>query len=248
MNVPTWTSLTLGGRAVPLLRVGERSVGDGALAVALAAGGLAPGRWPVLVLVGGASGVSDQERARWQGLFRDGLVAGVAAGGGCVLDGGTDTGVMALVGAAREAFGAGFPLIGVVARGTIRWPGRAPRRPDAAALEPHHTHLVAVPGGEWGMESPWLARLATVLAAGAPTVTVVVNGGTITLEDVRHSLAAARRVLAIARTGRAADELVAASRGEPSGAPASPLVTVVDALEHPTALATAVADALKLLS
>lgn len=243
--MPTWTSVALGGRDVPLLRVDDRSLGDGALAAALAAGGLVPGRWPVVVLVGGAGGVTDQERVRWQGLFRDGLVAGVAAGGGCVLDGGTDAGVIALVGAARAAFGAGFPLVGVVATGTIRWPGRAPGRPDAAALEPHHTHVIAVPGGEWGTESPWLARVATVLAAGAPTVTVVVNGGAIALEDVRYSLVAARRVLAVARTGRAADALVAASRGEPSGAPASPLVTVVDALEYPPALATAVADALK---
>lgn len=244
MSGSTWTSVPLGGRDVPLLRVGERSVDDGALAAALGAGGLVPGQRPVVVLVGGAAGVTDQEYRQWRGLFRDGLVAGVAAGGGCLLDGGTDVGVMALAGVAREAAGASFPLVGVVATGTIRWPGRAPARPDAAALEPHHTHVVAVPGGEWGAESPWLARMATVLAAGAPTVTVVINGGAITLEDVRNSLAAARRVLVVARTGRAADALVAASRGEPSGAPASPLVTVVDALEHPPALATAVADAL----
>lgn len=245
MSGLTWISVPLGGRDVPLLQVGERSVDDGALAAALAAGGLVPGRRPVVVLVGGADGVTDQERLWWQGLFRDGLVAGVAAGGGCVLDGGTDVGVMALVGAAREAFGAGFPLVGVVATGTIRWPGRAPGRPDAAALEPNHTHVVAVPGSEWGAESPWLARVATVLAAGAPTVTVVVNGGATTLEDVRHSLAAARRVVVVARTGRTADALAAASGGEPSAAPASPLVTVVDALAHPPSLATAVADALK---
>jgi hypothetical protein len=37
--------------------------------------------------------------------------------------------------------------------------------------------LVLVPGLDWGDEARWLVRLASALADGAPSVTVLVNGG-----------------------------------------------------------------------
>ncbi len=84
---------------------------------------------------------------------------------------------------------------------------------QAAALEPNHTHFVLVPGSSWGDEAPWLARIAGALAGPEPSVTVLVNGGDIAFVDAAESVAAGRRVLAVAGTNRAADALVAALAG-----------------------------------
>jgi SLOG in TRPM, prokaryote len=133
-----------------------------------------------------------------------------------VVDGGTDAGVMRLMGRARAETGAAFPLVGVAAAGTISLPGVPPPRPDAAPLEPNHTHFVLVPGSTWGDEARWLARVASALAAGAPSVTVLVDGGETAWEDAAVSVEAGRPVIAVSGSGRAADTLVGAIRGEAS--------------------------------
>ncbi len=57
---------------------------------------------PVLVVVGGASGMPD-ESPGLSTLFDDVLAPLVEKAGATVVDGGTDEGVMRLMGAAREA-------------------------------------------------------------------------------------------------------------------------------------------------
>jgi SLOG in TRPM, prokaryote len=54
-------------------------------------------------------------------------------------------------------------------------------------------------------------------------VTVLVDGGEITYADAAASVSAGRPVLAVAGSGRTADALTAAVRGEPSEEPARAL-------------------------
>jgi hypothetical protein len=129
-----------------------------------------------------------------------------------VIDGGTDAGVMALMGQARAKLGGTFPLLGVAASGTIDLDltlGRSTESGYQAPLEPHHSHFLLVPGDNWGDEALWISDVATALADPARCVTVLVNGGPIARDDVRHSLDAKRPVLVVAGTGRLADELAA---------------------------------------
>ena len=79
-----------------------------------------------------------------------------------------------------------------------------------------------VPGERWGDESVWLARIANILA-GRASVTLLVNGGDIAWQDAARSVAAGRRVIAVAGSGRTADELAAAVRGDPADSRASTL-------------------------
>jgi hypothetical protein len=169
----------------------------------------------VVVLVGGAEGMSEDVLDRVQELFRTVVVPLLDLHGIAVVDGGTDAGVMRAVGRARAAAGGGFPLIGVAARGTLALPG-ADASVDAAFAEPNHTHLLLVPGNSWGDEAPWLATVADVLADGSPSATLLVNGGEIAYADVKRSLERGRSVIALAGTGRTADALADAVAGRPS--------------------------------
>ena len=221
---------------------------QGALPDALAGAGLSGPR-PVLVLVGGAGGLDAASLKRLATVFGDALVPAIEEQQALAVDGGTDSGVMRLLGEARAAAAASFQLVGVAAAGTVRVTGPGlPELPsprdDAAALEPHHTHFVLVPGDQWGVEASWIASTASHLAGSAPSVTVLVNGGDIAYEDARHSLDAGRPVVVVDGSGRAADQIAAAVRGEPSDPRAhqvadSGLVSYVDSAD-----AGAVRDAL----
>jgi SLOG in TRPM, prokaryote len=174
--------------------------------------GLQPPR-PTMVLVGGAGGLDESDVERLRPTFVAGIVPMLERFGAVAVDGGTHSGVMRILGEARSALGATFPLVGVVAAGTVRIPGR-PDPPNAdAMLEPHHTHFLIVPGEQWGAESPWIADTATVLGGTAPSVTVLINGGQIAYLDVEHSVQATRRVIVIAGSGRTADALASALAG-----------------------------------
>jgi hypothetical protein len=169
---------------------------------------------PTLGLVGGASGLDEADVDRLFPIFVEVLAPLAEDLGAAIVDGGTDTGVMRLMGQARHVTGASFPLIGVAAAGTVVLPGAYSSPPDAAPLEPHHTHFVLVPGSEWGDESPWLPRVASVLANGKPSATLLVNGGETAWEDVARSVETGRPVIVIAGSGRTAEVLAAALRGE----------------------------------
>lgn len=175
--------------------------------------GLRSGR-PNLVLIGGASKMNVKGLNSLRSLFVEGLVPAIAALNATVIDGGTDAGIMQLIGQARAITGETFPLIGVAATGKVTTPDRVNLFGKATLLEPHHTHFVLVPGSHWGDESPWLFRVADVLAVRAASLTILVNGGEIAWEDVTQSVKAGHPVLVIGGSGRTADTLANALRGE----------------------------------
>ncbi|AFY39455.1 hypothetical protein Lepto7376_3227 [[Leptolyngbya] sp. PCC 7376] len=168
---------------------------------------------PTLVIVGGAGGIAEEDCDTLQQLFIDCVAPWAEAHGLAVVDGGTDAGIMRFIGVARETIQGTFPLIGVVAEGTVNLPEHPGTNPYAAELEPHHSHFVLVPGEEWGDESPWLAGTATAIAAEYPSVTFVINGGNITWQDIECSIDENRPVVTFAGSGRTADILAETLKG-----------------------------------
>ena len=86
---------------------------------------------PVLILVGGAANLDEGVAAHLQFLFRD-LVPVLDRLGAAVIDGGTQFGVMALMGEARQRGGGSFPLIGIAPRGRVKEPEKYFPGPDGA--------------------------------------------------------------------------------------------------------------------
>ena len=208
---PPWLTAPV-GRAFPLTLAGGarasavRVEREDQLSAAASALGLSG---PALVIVGGADRMEDDERDCVEPLFRDVLAPFAEQRGAIVIDGGTDSGVMQLIGRVRGS--SAFPLVGVV---VAELAAESPAsKSDAAPLEPNHSHFLFVPGTQWGDESRWLARFATVVANGRPSATMLVNGGDVTLSDGEESVVVGRRVIAVAGSGGTADALAAAARG-----------------------------------
>lgn len=180
---------------------------------------------PVLVIVGGASQISEADFLRIQSLFVEVLAPIAQSLGAYVVDGGTDAGVMRLMGDARSQIDGHFPLIGVAPTAKVILPNQTiVLADDATPLEPHHTHFVLIPGSKWGDESPWIVKVATLLANGLPSITVLINGGEISFIDALNSVIAGRLVIVIAGSGRTADKIASALHGDTTDERAKELV------------------------
>jgi SLOG in TRPM, prokaryote len=165
---------------------------------------------PTLTVIGGASKIDDGDLKQLHALFFTVLAPLAQALQAVIIDGGTNSGVMQLMGQAHMSIGGTFPLVGVIPAGKIIMQDATP---NIGKLETHHTHFVLTPGKQWGDESPWLARVATVLAGSKPSLTLLANGGDIAWRDVASSIEQGRPVVIIAGSGRTADMLAEAVWG-----------------------------------
>ena len=166
----------------------------------LAALGLPPPR--ATVVLNGSANHLDLELV---GLLGGNGLAGILAELGLTtVTGGTDAGVFTILGQAMD--GCSAPLVGVVPRGLVTWPGGPPVA-DGVPLEPHHSHFVLVDGDRWGDETPALLALAGALGRQAPSVAVICGGGPVTRTEAEGHLAAGRPLVVVAGSGRYADEL-----------------------------------------
>ena len=163
-------------------------------------------------LSGGASKMSEDHQRQLLAMF--GALSLVSKAGRriAVGDGGTKAGIMEAAGLARQASGRAFPLIGVAPAAEIPPRGKTP-------VDPNHSHIVAVDNpaapaqDAWGSETATMYWLFAKLAEGRPSVTVVANGGGITLAEVEANVNAGRRMILIENSGRAADALVSLVKG-----------------------------------
>lgn len=214
LPIEPYTLLDKGTASTHGIKVGYPS-GIGDLGHCLDAFGL-KGTQATLVVIGGASGLDEVQKNNVEALFREVLFPLAEERQLCVVDGGTDAGVMQLMGQARAALAGTFPLIGVAPRSLVQLPDDANPNPDGAPLEPNHTHCLLVPGTNWGDESEALAQVATLRAGTHPSLTVLVNGGSVTWQEAQISVEDGRAVVAMAGSGRAADVIAAALQGNPS--------------------------------
>lgn len=166
--------------------------------------------YPVIVLIGG--GIDEQQAAATRQAVR--TISRVAdEAKALIVCGGTDMGVMAEIGQIRWKGGYTFPLVGITPEELVTWTD-GPRSTiflwwgkQRWQLEPHYTHFILVPGGQFGDESPWIVNAATLLSRDHRSVTVLINGGEFSRKDIDLSLEIGRPVIALSRTGRLADEL-----------------------------------------
>lgn len=155
---------------------------------------------PVIVLVGGAGGIGFLQKFPMRKAV--GIVAQLAEEtGSVVVDGGTQAGVMTEIGRQRKRNRFTFPLVGVVFESLLM------KEEAASILDPNHTHFFLVPGDDWGDESGWISKIATAIADGSRSITVLVNGGNISRQDVEYSLMENRPTFVMRGTGRMADEI-----------------------------------------
>ncbi|WNG19045.1 DUF4231 domain-containing protein [Cystobacter fuscus] len=164
----------------------------------------------LILLLGGADGLAPEPNARLRQLIGRGVARCAVETGALILDGGTWSGIMALMGQGVAERGHRSRLVGVAPAQLVTWPGGpfGEGAGERTPLDENHTHFVLVDGDTWGGETPTLYTLASALAEGGiPVVVVLANGGDVTRQEV---LAAVRHhwpLVVLQGSGRLADEL-----------------------------------------
>ena len=171
---------------------------------------------PVIAVVGGANNLNKRVKPRLTQLFSRAVARVAAERGALIIDGGTDAGVMALIGQGVADRGHCSALLGVAPVDKVTYPDASALEPnpDHAPLEPNHTHFVLVRHADWGGELGTMDDLARALAGDKPAVTILADGGPIAVEEVVRSVRRQWPVVILAGSGRLADQLIKLSRSK----------------------------------
>src|SRR5438093_1897215 len=166
----------------------------------------------VILLFGGAAGLEDSGKTRLATLFAEGVTPVAAELGALIIDGGTQSGVMRMMGEAVAQSHTTVQLLGIVPEGKITNPeiAGASKIPEGASLEPNHSHFVLVKSNDWGGETTTMLELARVIKA--QTIAILVNGGAIAGDEALQSVRNGWPLLVIEGSGRFADEVSTAVR------------------------------------
>jgi len=166
----------------------------------------------LIMVFGGAKGLDDSRKPRLAELFTSAVAPAAAELGALIIDGGTQSGVMAMMGAALAQNSRESQLLGIAPTGKVTYPG-APNQAnigDGAPLEPNHTHFVLVESDEWGGETSTMFKLAQAL--NVAVATMLINGGQIAENEASRTVRNGWPLFVIEGSGRFADELSAAVR------------------------------------
>jgi hypothetical protein len=166
---------------------------------------------PVVLISGGADTFDPAIAPKLTQLIGRGLLRASRAAGAVIIDGGTDAGVMALIGRAAGAMAEPMTLIGVAPEALIQHPDISDGEGAGGrvALAPNHTHFVLTRGEAWGAETPVMFDLARAIAGKMPVIVVMIGGGQVALSEILHAVRRHWRVLIIAGSRGTADELLA---------------------------------------
>lgn len=207
----------------------------------------------LIMLAGGAAGLDESLKPRLAQLFSRGIAWAAAEMHAIIVDGGTQAGVMALMGQGVADQGRNSILLGVAPVGKVSYPGGPAEGSfeDRASLDPNHSHFVLVESDEWGGETETMYELAEELSKEIPVLTVLVNGGQVAKHEVLQSIRQGWPMIVVEGTGRLADEIARTVR-EKTEALSEEIATVVryDRLvlfgvkEDPKALATLICQKL----
>ncbi|MDZ4767491.1 MAG: hypothetical protein SGJ24_00045 [Chloroflexota bacterium] len=178
---------------------------------------------PAFFVSGGAGAMNTESMMSSRATLEDGLARFLHDHQVTLLDGGTATGVMQLIGLARQRRGYTFPLIGVAPDQVVWLPGRERTEAQLADLDAFHSHFVLTDGDDFGTESETLIHLTYALCGRGirPRLCIVVNGGQIVKREVHRMATQEPRfpILVLDGSGRFADELADAFRAKTSEDP-----------------------------
>jgi hypothetical protein len=165
----------------------------------------------VLAVVGSAASLAPELLPRLAQLFGRGVARAAQQAAAVLVDGGTQAGVMALLGEAVAGLDYATPLVGVAPADLISYPAGPA---NGVALEPHHSHFVLTPGTRWGDETATLFGLVKALREQGgrprPAAVLLVGGGAVARTEVLTAVRLGLPIVALTGSGGLADELAAA--------------------------------------
>jgi hypothetical protein len=172
----------------------------------------------LILLSGGGDELPIELVPRLTQLFSRGVARAANEAEALIIDGGTKSGVMEIMGRAVADAGRRSALLGIAPASKVAATDQPSNSDgdDKAPLDPNHSHFVLVDCDDWGCEIDTRYALAKELVGkGTRVVTLVANGGRVTAQEVVWSVRHQYPIIVIEGSGRLADEIADAWRKRP---------------------------------
>ena len=169
----------------------------------------------LLMITGGASEMDEEVDSNLARLFTQGIAPIAISMGAMIIDGGTQAGVMKIIGEAMNVQRQRSILLGVSAEGRVIYPGKPVKADEqkGTQLDSNHSHFVLVETNVRGGETETMYGLAALLSTACSSVAILSNGGKITVEEVLQNVLQRRPIIVIVGSGRFADDLAGIMQG-----------------------------------
>lgn len=168
---------------------------------------------PVILIIGGADKLDETVSARLLQLFGRGIARAAADMNAVIVDGGTESGVMKMMGQGVADRGFKSTLIGVAPLGLVSYPGS--EGGGDTPLDPNHSHFVLVDGTEWGDETGTIFNLMDWFKSQAHAVAVLAGGGNVTRHEALQAVRQTLPLIVVEGSGGVADEIATAWKARP---------------------------------
>ncbi|GAC1434735.1 MAG: hypothetical protein NVS4B1_32160 [Ktedonobacteraceae bacterium] len=168
-----------------------------------------------IMIAGGAGFMDGTLYPNLAQLFTHGIAHLATTRKALVIDGGTQAGVMELMGTGIAEQQHRSPLLGISPAGRVSYPGSTEHE-DRAPLDPNHSHFVLVETDAWGGETATMYELAQLFSQGRPSVAIIINGGAIAIQEVLYNVRQKRPMIVLQGSGRAADDIARLWQEKPS--------------------------------
>jgi hypothetical protein len=184
----------------------------------------------VIVIAGGAGNMDKKQVRRLAPFFSLGIARAARNLNALIIDGGTQAGVMELMGKGVADQGNDVELMGIAPAGRVTFPGAQVREnaQDLAELDPNHSKFILVNGDNWGDETALMYSLAQTLNQGKfdktgngtgregklPTGTILAGGriGGIAMKEVQATVRMGWPLVVMEGSGQLADEIASRYR------------------------------------
>ena len=182
---------------------------------------LSPKPKALIMISGGAGKLDEKLKPRLTQLFSRGVARAAIDINAVLIDGGTCSGVMEMVGQGVADRGYKTPLIGVSPAPLICYKDYSTEEEgenteisfndERVPLDKHHSHFVLVDTPDWGGEANVMYDLGDSLTRAEgqsiPAVTILVNGGCLSRLEVLRSVRLGWPIIVVAGSGRLADDI-----------------------------------------
>ena len=172
----------------------------------------------VIGIIGGADELDEAVKDRLTQLFGRGVARVAANLEAVIIDGGTQSGVMKMMGQGVADRGFKSALIGVAPVGLVKYPGS--EGSGTTPLDPNHSQFVLVEGNKWGDETSMLFKLLKWFSSNGkdkkPAVIVLAGGGEIAKQEVLQAVRQNLSVIVVEGSGGVADEISTACKAKPT--------------------------------
>ena len=175
----------------------------------------------IILILGGASGNLDISDTSITILYQilDGVLEYASANDAIIIDGGTKSGIMEIVGQrVSKIEQSKRPIILGVAPAELISLSKSIKQEDnndikeendKVLLDPNHSHFVLVQGYKWGDETIKLFQIVSALSADndIPVVALLAGGGKISKKEILFCIDLNWPIIVIEKTGYLADEI-----------------------------------------